>query len=329
MKGCRVQAVVQELRGEKIDIVPWDEDPARFVCNALAPGRGLAACSSTSQNHAMELIVPDDQLSLAIGRRGQNVRLASQLTGWKLDINSETRVKEMREFATESFERHRRPRGHPGDALRPRLPQGAGRGQRRREMLTQFPGFDHGHDPGPAEAGPRAVHRRRREGDAARGRSARRPASPRPGATPTRSPRRSAWRASAASARRPSRPLKAAGLPDRRGHPRRGGRQQAGRLAPGSASRRPGRSSTPSGVYLEEEARLRDELDAEKARHGVAGLTATPERTCVGCGEAAARERRWCGSGSATERAWWWTARRQRRTGRVAAPRGAPAWRGR
>src|SRR5512132_2513216 len=102
MKGSRVQAVVQELRGEKIDIVPWDEDPARFVCSALAPAE-VSRVIIDEANHAMELIVPDDQLSLAIGRRGQNVRLAAQLTGWKLDINSETRVREMREFATRSL----------------------------------------------------------------------------------------------------------------------------------------------------------------------------------------------------------------------------------
>ncbi|RPH69649.1 MAG: transcription termination/antitermination protein NusA [Myxococcaceae bacterium] len=102
MKGSRVQAVVQELRGEKIDIVPWDDDPARFVCAALAPAE-VARVIIDEANHAMELIVPDDQLSLAIGRRGQNVRLAAQLTGWKLDINSETRVREMREFATRSL----------------------------------------------------------------------------------------------------------------------------------------------------------------------------------------------------------------------------------
>ena len=102
MKGSRVQAVVQELRGEKIDIVPWAEDPARFVCAALAPAE-VARVIIDEANHAMELIVPDDQLSLAIGRRGQNVRLAAQLTGWKLDINSETRVREMREFATRSL----------------------------------------------------------------------------------------------------------------------------------------------------------------------------------------------------------------------------------
>ncbi len=102
MKGSRVQAVVQELRGEKIDIVPWDEDPARFVCSALAPAE-VSRVLIDDANHAMEIIVPDDQLSLAIGRRGQNVRLAAQLTGWKLDINSESRVKEMREFAARSL----------------------------------------------------------------------------------------------------------------------------------------------------------------------------------------------------------------------------------
>jgi len=93
---------VQELRGEKIDIVPWDEDPARFVCAALAPAE-VARVIIDEANHAMEIIVPDDQLSLAIGRHGQNVRLAAQLTGWKLDINSESRVKEMRDFATRSL----------------------------------------------------------------------------------------------------------------------------------------------------------------------------------------------------------------------------------
>ena len=73
------------------------------MCNALAPAE-VSRVLLDEQNKAMEIIVLDDQLSLAIGRRGQNVRLASQLTGWKLDINSESRVKEMREFATESFE---------------------------------------------------------------------------------------------------------------------------------------------------------------------------------------------------------------------------------
>ena len=102
MKGSRVQAVVQELRGEKIDIVPWDEDPASFVCAALAPAE-VSRVLIDEANHAMEIIVPDDQLSLAIGRRGQNVRLAAQLTGWKLDINSESRVKALRDFAAISL----------------------------------------------------------------------------------------------------------------------------------------------------------------------------------------------------------------------------------
>ena len=102
VKGSRVQAVVQELRGEKIDIVEFDEDPARFVCAALAPAE-VSRVIIDEANHAMEIIVPDDQLSLAIGRSGQNVRLAAQLTGWKLDINSESRVKEMREFADRSL----------------------------------------------------------------------------------------------------------------------------------------------------------------------------------------------------------------------------------
>jgi N utilization substance protein A len=94
MRGSRVQAVVQELRGEKIDIVPYVEDGARFVCNAISPAE-VSRVLIDEMNMTMELIVPDDQLSLAIGRGGQNVRLASQLTGWNLDIISETRLKHM------------------------------------------------------------------------------------------------------------------------------------------------------------------------------------------------------------------------------------------
>jgi N utilization substance protein A len=89
MKGSRVQAVVQELRGEKIDIVTWDPDPAKFICNALAPAEIIRVIVDEG-NHSMEVVVPDDQLSLAIGKRGQNVRLASKLTGWHLDVTSET-----------------------------------------------------------------------------------------------------------------------------------------------------------------------------------------------------------------------------------------------
>lgn len=89
MKGSRVQNIVQELKGEKIDIVNWDEDPARFVCNALAPAE-ISKVFMDDDNHSMEVVVPDQQLSLAIGKRGQNVRLAAKLSGWRLDILSES-----------------------------------------------------------------------------------------------------------------------------------------------------------------------------------------------------------------------------------------------
>ncbi|VBB44367.1 Transcription termination/antitermination protein NusA [uncultured Desulfatiglans sp.] len=89
MKGSRVQAVVQELRGEKIDIVTWDPDPAKFICNALAPAEIIRVIVDEG-GHSMEVVVPDDQLSLAIGKKGQNVRLASRLTGWAIEVTSET-----------------------------------------------------------------------------------------------------------------------------------------------------------------------------------------------------------------------------------------------
>jgi len=91
VKGSRVQAVVQELKGEKIDIIPWNKDPAKFVCNTLAPAR-VSKVYLNEEEHAMEIIVNDDQLSLAIGKKGQNVRLASKLTGWKIDISSESEL---------------------------------------------------------------------------------------------------------------------------------------------------------------------------------------------------------------------------------------------
>ncbi|MBW1867958.1 MAG: transcription termination/antitermination protein NusA [Deltaproteobacteria bacterium] len=93
MKGRRVQAVVQELRGEKIDIVTWDPDAAKFICNALAPAE-ITRVIVDEESRSMEVVVPDDQLSLAIGKRGQNVRLASRLTGWRLDVVGETNYNE-------------------------------------------------------------------------------------------------------------------------------------------------------------------------------------------------------------------------------------------
>lgn len=91
MKGSRVQNIVQELRGEKIDIVNWDEDITQFVCNALAPAE-ISKVFMDEGNKEMEVVVPDHQLSLAIGRKGQNVRLANKLTGWKLDILSDSKA---------------------------------------------------------------------------------------------------------------------------------------------------------------------------------------------------------------------------------------------
>src|SRR5215469_4280500 len=93
MKGTRVQAVVQELRGEKIDIVPWTDDQAELVCRALAPAK-VSKVVIDEDEHGMEVIVPDDQLSLAIGKRGQNVRLAHRLSGWKLDVRSDSEAEE-------------------------------------------------------------------------------------------------------------------------------------------------------------------------------------------------------------------------------------------
>lgn len=99
MKGSRVQTVVQELKGEKIDIVHWSEDPALFVKNTLSPAQ-IARVIVDEDEHAMEVIVPDDQLSLAIGKKGQNVRLAAKLTGWKIDIKTETEAKAETEEVT-------------------------------------------------------------------------------------------------------------------------------------------------------------------------------------------------------------------------------------
>ncbi len=92
MRGSRVQNIIQELRGEKIDIVSWSKDPAKFICNALSPAI-VSKVIIDESDRSMEVIVDDDQLSLAIGRRGQNVRLASQITQWRIDIKTESQVK--------------------------------------------------------------------------------------------------------------------------------------------------------------------------------------------------------------------------------------------
>ena len=96
MRGSRVQAVVGELQGEKIDIIPWSQEPASFIVNALQPA-DVAKVVLDEESERIEVVVPDEQLSLAIGRRGQNVRLASQLTGWDIDIMTEQEESERRQ----------------------------------------------------------------------------------------------------------------------------------------------------------------------------------------------------------------------------------------
>ena len=121
-RGSRVRMVVSELRGEKIDIIPYNEEPARFVAKALSPAR-VREVLVDDENKEATVIVPDDQLSLAIGRDGQNARLAARLTGWSVDIKSET------EFASEEQDIEIRGRGdlrrplHGGAVHRPPLPQ--------------------------------------------------------------------------------------------------------------------------------------------------------------------------------------------------------------
>ncbi|MCL4468820.1 MAG: transcription termination factor NusA [Deltaproteobacteria bacterium] len=102
MRGARVQNIVQELSGEKIDIIPWTTDHAKYIISALAPAK-ITEVSVDEDERYIEVIVPDDQLSLAIGRKGVNVRLAAQLSGWKIDIKSETNIKEIKEKAKEAF----------------------------------------------------------------------------------------------------------------------------------------------------------------------------------------------------------------------------------
>ncbi len=92
-KGTRVQAVVDELRGEKVDIVPWSPDPAQFVASALQPAK-VVRVEIDEETKTARVVVPDNQLSLAIGREGQNARLAAKLTGWRIDIKSESQVRE-------------------------------------------------------------------------------------------------------------------------------------------------------------------------------------------------------------------------------------------
>ncbi len=104
MKGTRVQSIIRELRGEKIDIVEWSEDPVTFVTNALSPAKVQRVSIVDDHERVMEVIVEDKQLSLAIGKKGQNVRLAAKLTGWRIDIKSEEEKRREVEAQFEEFE---------------------------------------------------------------------------------------------------------------------------------------------------------------------------------------------------------------------------------
>jgi N utilization substance protein A len=104
MKGTRVQAIIRELRGEKIDIVEWSEDQVAFVTNALSPAKVQRVSIVDDRERVMEVIVEDRQLSLAIGKKGQNVRLAAKLTGWRIDIKSEEEKRKEVEAQFEELE---------------------------------------------------------------------------------------------------------------------------------------------------------------------------------------------------------------------------------
>jgi N utilization substance protein A len=104
MKGTRVQSIIRELRGEKIDIVEWSEDPVAFVTNALSPAKVQRVSIVDDHERVVEVIVEDRQLSLAIGKKGQNVRLAAKLTGWRIDIKSEEEKRREVEAQFENLE---------------------------------------------------------------------------------------------------------------------------------------------------------------------------------------------------------------------------------
>ena len=110
MKGTRVQSIIRELRGEKIDIVEWSEDPIAFVTNALSPAKVQRVSIVDDRERVMEVVVEDKQLSLAIGKKGQNVRLAAKLTGWRIDIKSEEEKRREVEAQFEGLEAGRRAR---------------------------------------------------------------------------------------------------------------------------------------------------------------------------------------------------------------------------
>lgn len=118
MKGSRVQSVVQELRGERIDIIAWDEDPAKFVCNALQPAEIIRVLVNENDK-TMEVIVPEEQLLLAIGKKGQNVKLASKLVGWNIEVRAEGQVEDALKRAEGLFSKKPEGDAPPADEAAP------------------------------------------------------------------------------------------------------------------------------------------------------------------------------------------------------------------
>ena len=181
MRGSRVQAVVNELQGEKIDIIPWTADPANFVVNALAPAE-VAKVVLDEDRQRMQVVVPDQQLSLAIGRRGQNVRLASQLTGWDIDIVTEQEESENRQA---EFEKRTKPvrrgaqcrRGGRPAARLGRLQFGRGACRSGREGNRRYRGIRRGYRARIAGAGAR-ISRQARGGARCQASGARRRGGP-------------------------------------------------------------------------------------------------------------------------------------------------------
>ena len=152
MKGTRVQAIIRELRGEKIDIVEWSDDPVRFVMNALSPAKVQRVTIVDDRDKVMEVVVEDSQLSLAIGKKGQNVRLAAKLTGWRIDIKSEEEKRKEVEAQLGALEaaaaesrrggRGRRGRRRPNRPRSRRRDDAGGRSRRRRRRRPATPTRD-------------------------------------------------------------------------------------------------------------------------------------------------------------------------------------------
>ena len=241
-RGSRVRMVVSELRGEKIDIIPYNDEPARFVAKALSPARVREVLVDDDGKQAT-VIVPDDQLSLAIGREGQNARLAARLTGWRIDIKSES------EFAAEEQESGLRGGGDAGSLRRGHVDRPALPERRPSRLALLRPGLP----PGARQPADRRARARRR-GAARRGRRRARPAATADAgadgvAAPVEVPGRG--RARAADGRRPHSRSAAAlrGLWRARGEGRSAARRRRRRSSSQAdpAQRRPGRGAYVCG----------------------------------------------------------------------------------